>query len=48
MTHHLDRQLQRKRIFLKTVNEIKSVIDIEAQKAVEAGLITDRATMENG
>lgn len=30
----------------KTVNEIKSVIDIEAQKAVEAGLITDRATME--
>ena len=32
----------------KTVNEIKSVIDIEAQKAVEAGLITDRATMENG
>ena len=32
----------------KTVNEIKETLDIEATRAVESGLITDRQSMKNG
>ena len=45
MTPSIAKPLQRQKL-AKTVNEIKETLDIEATRAVESGLITDRQSMK--
>ena len=46
MTPSIAKPLQRQKNLPKTVNEIKETLDIEATRAVESGLITDRQSMK--